>query len=335
MIIGVTGFYGAGKDSVAEVLQQMNFYHVSFSDLLREELKKRKQAITRDALIAVGNELRTKHGPEVLAKIALETIKEGENYVFTSIRNPSEVELLQQREDFLLVKVVAPEEVRLKRLVARNREEDPKTLNELREKEAKENSKNPNSQQLMKVASMAQITLNNDGNLESLKKKVKKLVEDHLFQLQPSRPDWDHYFMNIAEAVKNRATCMSAKKGAIIVKNKQIISTGYNGTARGIEHCTKGGYPRCTARHLGKIKSGDYSLTCTCCHSEENAIVQAAHHGISTNGATMYTTFTPCSTCARMIINAGIVEVVAKIMYPDDIGTSMLKEAGIKLRVLK
>jgi len=335
MIIGVTGSYGAGKDSVAEVLQQMNFYHVSFSDLLREELKRRKLEITRDALISVGNELRSKYGPSVLAQLALDRVKDGENYVFTSIRNPAEVELLQKRQDFLMTKVVAPEEVRLRRIVSRNREHDPKTLSELREKEAKENSKDPNAQQLIKVASMAKVTLNNDADKEILQKKVRQLVEDHLFKLQSSRPDWDHYFMNIAEAVKTRATCMSAKKGAIIVKNKQIVSTGYNGTARGIEHCMKGGCPRCTARHMGKIRSGDYSLTCTCCHSEENAIVQAAHHGISTNGATMYTTFTPCSTCARMIINAGIVEVVAKVIYPDDVGTSMLKEAGVKLRVLK
>jgi dCMP deaminase len=335
MIIGVTGSYGAGKDSVAEILQQMNFYHVSLSDMIREEARKRKIELTRDNLIKLGNDLRTSFGAEVLARRALEKVREGENYVFTSVRNPAEVELLQKREDFLMIKVVAPEEVRLKRLVARSREEDPTTLAEMRAKAAKENTSNPNSQQLLKVASMAKVTINNDADLEALKKKVQKLVEDHLYALQPKRPDWDHYFMEIAESVKNRATCMSAKKGAIIVKNKQIVSTGYNGTARGIEHCTKGGCPRCTARHLGKIKSGDYSLTCTCCHSEENAIVQAAHHGISTNGATMYTTFTPCSTCARMIINAGIVEVVAKVMYPDDIGTSMLKEAGVKLRVLK
>ncbi len=335
MIIGITGSYGTGKDAVAEILQQMNFYHVSLSDLIREEAKKRKVELVRDKLIDLGNELRTQYGAEVLAKRALEKVKDGENYVFTSVRNPAEVELLQKREDFLLVKVVAPEKVCLKRLVTRNRENDPKTLEELRKISARENTSNPASQQLFKVASMAKITLNNDADLETLKKKVQKLVEDHLFEFQPIRPDWDHYFMDIAEAIKLRATCMGPKKGAMIVKNKQIVSTGYNGTARGIEHCTKGGCKRCTARHLGRIKSGDYSLTCTCCHAEENAIVQAAHHGISTNGAIMYTTFTPCSTCARMIINAGIVEVVAKIIYPDDVGTAMLKEAGVKLRVLK
>src|SRR3989338_1160823 len=92
MILGVTGKYAAGKDTVAELLQKMNFFHVSFSDLLREELQRRKEQITRNNLIHVGNELREKFGADILARRALTKVKDGENYVFTSIRNPSEVE---------------------------------------------------------------------------------------------------------------------------------------------------------------------------------------------------------------------------------------------------
>ena len=106
---------------------------------------------------------------------------------------------------------------------------------------------------------MAKVVLVNDSTLEKLEKKINKLVKDWLYKLQESRPDWDNYFMNIAEQVKMRATCMSAKKGSIIIKNKMILSTGYNGSPKGIEHCTKGGCIRCTSRHLGKIKSGVYS----------------------------------------------------------------------------
>ena len=334
MIIGVTGNYASGKDSVAEILQEMNFSHVSFSDLIREELKKRKQKITRDSLTDLGNELRVKHGASVLAQKALEIVKDGENYVFTSIRNPSEVELLQKRDDFVLVKVTSSEKVRLERIVARDREQDPKTLKELRTKETREKSSNPNNQQLHTVAGMAKITLENNSTLEKLKLKTEQLVNDWMYKLQDSRPDWDHYFMNIAEQVKMRCTCMSAKKGAIIVKKKMIISTGYNGTPKNITHCTSGGCQRCSSRHLGKIKSGVYSEPCICCHSEENAIVQAAHNGSSTKDAVMYTTFTPCTTCAKMIINAGIKEVICKIVYPDDVGTGLLDDAGVKLRVL-
>ncbi len=334
MIIGVTGNYASGKDTVAEYLQEMNFYHVSFSDLLREELKKRKKKITRDNLIALGNELRIKNGKDVLAKLAMKKVRDGENHVFTSIRNPGELEFLKQREDFLLVNVICPDKIRLRRIIQRNRENDPKTLKELRKKEAIENSNDPNAQQLKKVAAQARITLVNDSTQKKLKKKVEKLVNDWLFKLQDSRPNWDTYFMNIAEQVKLRCNCLSAKKGTIIVKDKMVISSGYNGTPKGITHCISGGCLRCTSRHLGKIKSGVYSEPCICCHSEENAIVQAAYNGVSTKGASLYTTFTPCTTCAKMIINAGIKEVVAKVKYPDDVGTSLLRNAGVKLRVL-
>jgi len=335
MIIGVTGNFASGKDSVADILQQMNFFHVSFSDMIREELKKNKIELTRQNLIDKGNELRTKNGANILAQMALTKVLDGENYVFTSIRNPDEVKLLKERGDFILVKVTSPDKVRLQRLVERNREKDPKTLKELREKEKLENSTDPNAQQLNTVAKMAKIELRNDKTLEALDKKVRKLVEDWLYKLQDSRPSWDHYFMEIAEKVKTRCTCLSAKKGTVIVRNKQIISTGYNGTPKGISHCTDGSCPRCTARHMGKVKSGDYPRPCICAHCEENAIVQAAYHGISTKDATLYTTFTPCVTCCKMIINAGIVEVVAKTLYPDDVGIKMLKEAKVKFRVLK
>lgn len=335
MIIGVTGNFASGKDSVADILQKMNFFHVSFSDLIREELRKNKIELTRQNLIDKGNELRTTKGANVLARIALTKVCDGENYVFTSIRNPEEVKLLQKRDDFILVKATAPEKTRLKWIIERNREQDPKTLKELRAKEGLENTNNPNAQQLNTVAKMAKIEIRNDGTLEKLDGKVRKLVKDWLYKLQDKRPDWDHYFMSIAEKVKMRCTCLSAKKGTVIVRNKQIISTGYNGTPKGIGHCVDGACPRCTARHLGKVKSGDYPRPCICAHCEENAIVQAAYHGISTKGSTLYTTFTPCTTCCKMIINAGIVEVVAKTIYPDDVGIKMLKEAKIKFRVLR
>ena len=335
MIIGITGTYASGKDTVAEILEEMNFYHVSFSDLLRDELEKQKKPITRDTLIQFGNELRTKHGADILAQIALERLEDGENFVFTSIRNPKEVELLQKRKDFLLVAVTAPANIRLERLRSRKRENDPDTLEELQKKESLENTSNPNAQQLQKVIGMAKIIINNTSTKETLQEKIKKIIQENIYKLQEPRPDWDHYFMNIAQQVKMRASCLSAKKGAILVKDKMIISTGYNGTPKGMTHCLSGGCQRCTSRHLGKIKSGSYSEPCICVHSEENAIVQAAYNGISTKGAVMYSTFTPCTSCAKMIINAGITEVITKTIYPDDVGTKLLVDAKIKLRLLK
>jgi dCMP deaminase len=143
------------------------------------------------------------------------------------------------------------------------------------------------------------------------------------------RPGWDDYFMGIAKAVRARANCTSAPKGAVIVKDKRIISTGYNGTPRGIKNCNEGGCKRCADRTIET--SGQKLDECTCCHAEENAIVHAALHGISTKGGTLYTTFTPCLTCAKMIINAGIERVVAGVEYPAGTALNLLKEAGIEL----
>lgn len=335
MIIGISGNYAAGKDTFAEFFVKKNFEHFSLSDMIRKELKKEKRECSRENMILKGNQLRMENGSNILAKLALETVKDGENYVFSSIRNPEEVRLFNQRDDFILVNILAPVKERFKRIQLRGRDGDPQSLKELKEKEARENNvKNKNSQQLDAVAKMAKINVNNNKTILDLEKKADLFLNDWLFKLQDDRPKWSDYFMQIADVVKLRATCMSAKKGTVIVKNKRIIATGYNGTPKGIKHCTAGSCIRCTARHKGELNSGDYSKPCICAHSEENAIVQAAFQGTSTNGASLYTTFTPCTNCAKLIINAGIKEVFAKTVYPDDVGTQLLKEAGVKLRVI-
>ena len=335
MIIGLTGNDGSGKETVAKILKEMNFYLIPLSESLREQLKKEKKKITKESLIETGNKLRATRGPEVLAKLAEKKVLDGENHVITSLRNPEEVKFLQQREDFILINVTASEKVRLERYMKRGRDSDPKTIKELRAIEALENTTKINGQQLNKVVKMAKITLVNDSTENKLKEKVEKFIKDWLYKLQDSRPDWDHYFMSIAVAVSKRNNCLSAPKGTIIVRDRQILSTGYNGSPKGIKHCNEGGCQRCTTRHLGKMKSGVYAEPCICAHSEENAIVQAACNGTSTKGAMMYTTFTPCVTCSKMIINSGIKEVIARVVYPDDLSIKMLKEAGVKLRVLK
>ena len=147
----------------------------------------------------------------------------------------------------------------------------------------------------------------------------------------PERPDWDEYFMEIAKVVALRSNCSRRHVAAVIVKDKRIISTGYNGTPRGIKNCNEGGCPRCS----GHAPSGTGLEECICSHGEENAIVQAAYHGISIKGATLYTTFSPCLLCAKMIINGGIAEVVFNEHYSID-GTArrILQEAGVVLRSL-
>ncbi|MDG6914443.1 MAG: dCMP deaminase family protein [Nitrososphaerota archaeon] len=151
---------------------------------------------------------------------------------------------------------------------------------------------------------------------------------------RPPRPSWDEYFMQVASVVKTRSTCLSSAKGAVLVLDRQIVSTGYNGTPAGTKNCNEGGCARCLAVREGKIKSGEDLGSCSCSHCEENAIVQAAKNGIATSGATIYSTHSPCTICSKMIINAGIKRVVAATSYPDQLGVRLMKEAGLELVML-
>ncbi|MCK9266494.1 cytidine/deoxycytidylate deaminase family protein [bacterium] len=144
------------------------------------------------------------------------------------------------------------------------------------------------------------------------------------------RPDWDEYFIQIAELISSRSTCLRRKVGAVLVKEKRILATGYNGAPSGLKHCSETG---CLREKLG-VPSGEKHELCRGLHAEQNAIIQAAYHGISIKGSTLYITCHPCSVCSKMIINGGIKEIVIKEPYPDIIASDMLKEAGVKVRVI-
>jgi dCMP deaminase len=141
-----------------------------------------------------------------------------------------------------------------------------------------------------------------------------------------NRPTWDEYFMKIAQLVAERSTCLRRSVGAIIVKDKRIISTGYNGAPRNLSHCLEIG---CMRERMG-IPSGERHEMCRGAHAEQNAIIQAAGSGVDMEGATMYCTTAPCSTCAKMIINAGICKLVLGEKYPDRLGEELIREAGVK-----
>jgi dCMP deaminase len=141
------------------------------------------------------------------------------------------------------------------------------------------------------------------------------------------RPDWDEYFLEITKVVAKRSTCLRRKVGAIIVKDKHILATGYNGPPSGLKHCEEVG---CLREKL-KIPSGKMQEICRGLHAEQNAIIQAALHGISIKDAIIYCTNQPCITCAKMIINAGIKKIIFTGDYPDKLAIEMLKEAKIKL----
>lgn len=141
------------------------------------------------------------------------------------------------------------------------------------------------------------------------------------------RPTWDEYFMDIANLVKTRSTCTRRQVGAVVVKDKHILATGYNGAPTGCNHCTDIG---CLRTKLN-IPSGERHELCRALHAEQNAIAQGAQHGMSMQGATIYVTAQPCSLCAKLIINAGITQIIYEGDYPDPLSIELLKEAGIKL----
>jgi dCMP deaminase len=146
-----------------------------------------------------------------------------------------------------------------------------------------------------------------------------------------TRPSWDEYFMQITHLVADRSTCLRRKVGALIVKDKRILTTGYNGPPSGLKHCLEIG----CLREKMNIPSGQRQELCRGLHAEQNAIIQAAIMGVRMDGATLYCTTFPCVTCAKMLINANIKKIIYASGYPDELSKEMLAEANIDLVKIK
>lgn len=333
IVVGLTGENCAGKGTVADYLRKKSFYYLSLSDVLREELAEEGKEITRENLVNKGNELRKQYGPGVLGARTVLKMESDKNYVVDSIRHPDEVKALKKAKGFVLVYITAPAEMRFERMKARKREGDPATLDAFKKLEEKElRNKEASGQQLLDTFAMAQKTIVNDGDTDHLFDSVNSVLGEVSKEFKVNRPSWDEYFMGIAKQVSLRSNCMKRHVAAVIVKDKRIISTGYNGTPRGVTNCDEGGCARCNSY----APSGKDLGECVCSHGEENAIVQAAYHGISVKDGVLYTTFSPCLYCTKMIINAGIKEVVYNEEYPmSELSEKLLKQAGVLLRRVK
>ena len=253
------------------------------------------------------------------------------NYVIDSIRHPAEVAALKKAGSFSLFHIFAPLEARFERSLARNRAGDAGTLQDfIRMEEREFASSNAAAQQLLETERLANRTIENSGTIDEFASQLNIALRE--VEVASARPSWDQYFMDIAKQVAARSNCMKRQVAAVIVSERRIISTGYNGTPRGVKNCNEGGCPRCN----GFSESGKNLDECLCSHGEENAIVQASYHGIAIRDATLYTTFSPCLMCSKMIINAGIRRVVYYDAYPlNDTATRMLNEAGVDLVKLK
>lgn len=141
------------------------------------------------------------------------------------------------------------------------------------------------------------------------------------------RPSWQQYFMQMAFLASSRSTCLRRQVGAVLVKDNQILSTGYNGSPKGVRHCSEVG----CLREKNNVPSGQMHELCRGLHAEQNAIIQAGLNGSSARGATLYCTHQPCSICAKMIINAEIQTVYVAEKYPDELAEKLLAEAGVEL----
>ena len=333
MIIGLTGENCSGKGTSAEYLKKKGFYYLSLSDVIREEVAKEGRSSTRENLIAKGTEMRQRHGPGILAKKVAEMMEKDRNYIVDSIRTPGEVAELKKLPEFFLVYITADPKVRFARMKERGRESDPQTYEAFNKIEAIEmKSQEQAGQNLEETIKLADRMVVNEGSVEELRDKLDEQLGSISQEFRMERPSWDQYFMNIAKEVAKRSNCMKRKVAAIIVRDKRIVSTGYNGTPRGTRNCNEGGCPRCNSF----AESGTKLEECFCSHGEENAIVQASYHGISVKDGTLYTTFSPCLYCTRMIINAGIREVVYNADYPlNENALGLLQEAGITVRKMK
>ncbi len=149
------------------------------------------------------------------------------------------------------------------------------------------------------------------------------------------RPSWDEYFLNLAKVVRERSNCLRMSVGAVLIKDRRIIATGYNGTPAGVKNCFDGGCKRCLERQSKRLKENERKDLCICVHAEENSLLQSAYHGVSSRGAVMYSTTAPCAQCAKSIINAGISKIVYSAEHTDKLGIQLLSSAGVKVNRYK
>ena len=324
-IIAVVGLTGSGKSEVSATLQDRGFSKIRFGDATMEVLQQKGLPVTEENERHVREELRRQLGMAAYATLNLGKIRSavnsGKDVVIDGLYSWEEYKVLKQEfPELQVLSIYASPQTRYQRLATRS--ERPLTTEQARSRDFSEIE---NIQKAGPI-SMADYTLVNEGNVDDLKKQVKKILGVY------ERHNWDEYFMNITCEVGTRGTCDRGRSGAIIVKNKRILTTGYVGSPVGLPHCDDVGH----LMHEVQQENGTKSQHCVrTTHAEQNALIQAARFGISLEGATIYCKMEPCHVCAKMIVNAGITRVVAEKRYQAArLTREMFKEAGIQLDVI-
>lgn len=323
MLIGICGGICAGKHSVQDFLIREH----NFSPLVlqREETPSIEKSASGSTVPNGAGEHKAFAKAADLVDYATKHWQS--SFVTTSIHDESIVEALAHRPFFILVHVDAPISIRWQRFKDRCAKASltPPTLEQfvLRNDE---HLYGPSG--LAALASRAQIKLlNSTTSLEQLKGSLRSL---NLTDQSRIRPTWDLYFMTLASLAARRSNCMRRQVGCVLVREKRVMSTGYNGTPRNVTNCNEGGCPRCN--NAASSKGGVGLSTCLCIHAEENALLEAGRERIG-GGAVLYCNTCPCLTCSIKIVQVGITEVVfSQSYYMDAEAANLFKEAGVKLR---
>lgn len=318
---------GSGKGEIVKMLNERGFRSISLSDIVRTEATARGLEHTREHLQRIGNELREKNGPGILGKRVRETIEREKpsDWVIDGIRNPAEWEEVRKLPRSQLLGVSASTDTIVQRLIARNREGGQLTKGQILEKLEREKGlgEPPEGQQVKKCLDLVDFLILNEGTLGELAAKL-----EHFLRLWDGedRPSFHEVFMEIAYTWAKRATCLRRQVGAVIAKDKQQLTSGYNGAPRGIPHCAEMG--GCLREKL-KIPSGQRHEICRGTHAEQNAITQAAKFGINIEGGTLYCNCFPCVICTKMILNAGITTVMYDSDYDDPLSKEILGQQNL------
>lgn len=326
--IGITGTLGAGKGTIVDYLvEKKGYVHYSVRAYLIEEIERRGLEVNRDTMTMVGNDLRATHSPSyIVEQLYNKAQASGCNCIIESVRTPGEVAALRGLDNFYLFAIDADPKIRYERIVLRGSETDHVSYETFIANEQREmTSDDPNKQNLKVCIEQADYKFDNGGTIEQLQAQVEEVIS----KLSYKRPSWDEYFMELANTASKRATCDRGRSGCVIVKDRQLLVTGYVGSPSGLPHCDEVGHLfRQTIEEDGRITNHCVRTV----HAEQNAICQAARRGISLEGATLYCRMTPCRTCAMLIINCGIKRVVCEKKYHAGAESEELfRQAGIQL----
>ncbi|KAH7378318.1 cytidine deaminase-like protein [Pyrenochaeta sp. MPI-SDFR-AT-0127] len=327
MLIGLCGGICAGKSSIASYLVEAHDFKRIRLARTAETPAVEKSASDVHVPSAEPASLDEQHSfPDVDALLEFVTLRWRERWVTTDIWDDKVVDALLRRPFFLLVSVDAPVSVRWQRFKDRCAASQltPPTLEDfVLRNDAHLFTPGTGLSALFQRAQLK--LLNSTTSIASLRDAIQSLNLTNEARLRPS---WDQYFMQLADLAAHRSNCMKRRVGCCIVREKRVISTGYNGTPRGMTNCNEGGCPRCN----NAAKGGVDLSTCLCLHAEENALLEAGRDRIGEN-ATLYCNTCPCLTCSVKITQVGISEVVYNQGYMVDTKTAeIFAESGVRLR---